>query len=286
MSGVLRMADRLPVRRAPWRPLSISCVTSSYSLPTMTPSGWLRLRRAIRLRWTVPTNSPPSRASCADWCENGGHRALPHAPFSWSSVSRSDRGDWSENAGGRDRPRAPFSSSSMSRSDLTDSSEVDADRLDYMPRDRLMTGVDQPGPWTAAWDKLLLLLNERRDALGRHLQGGFMMVAPVAIKPRARVAAPDVWSIRSIVMELSPPVAPPAGNGDGADLARDLRAAADEPASPGRMQFRQIDALLAKRRNGAGDRTGAGSRCCAATGVGPPRRGGVGVAVQGTARGR
>ena len=28
-----------------------------------------------------------------DWSENGGHRALPHAPFSWSSMSRSDRGD-------------------------------------------------------------------------------------------------------------------------------------------------------------------------------------------------
>ena len=27
------------------------------------------------------------------WSENGGHRALPHAPFSWSSISRSARGD-------------------------------------------------------------------------------------------------------------------------------------------------------------------------------------------------
>ena len=145
----------------------------------------------------------------ADWSENGCHRALPHTPFSWSSVSRSDHGD---------------------------SPEVLA---------------DQPGPWTAAWDKLLLLLNERRDALGRHLQGGLTMVAPIAIKPRARVAAHDVWSIRSVVMELPPPpVALPAGNGDGADLESDLRAAADEPTSPARMQFRQIDTLLAKGEAG------------------------------------
>ena len=118
----------------------------------------------------------------ADWSENGGHRALPHAAFSRSSVSRSDRGD---------------------------SPAVLA---------------DQPGPWTAAWDKLLLLLNERRDALGRHLQGGLMMVAPVAVKPRARVAAPDLWSIRSVVMELPAQLeTSPAGNGDGAGWAGDLR---------------------------------------------------------------
>ena len=35
----------------------------------------------------------PDGNSERPWSENGGHRALPHAPFSWSSISRSDRGD-------------------------------------------------------------------------------------------------------------------------------------------------------------------------------------------------
>lgn len=67
--------------------------------------------------------------------------------------------------------------------------------------------VDSPGrdeqPWTAAWDELLLRGNERREALRRHLQGGLVFVAPLSIKPRLREAAPDLWAIRSLVVELS-----------------------------------------------------------------------------------
>jgi len=59
-----------------------------------------------------------------------------------------------------------------------------------------------PGPWTSAWDELLLRMNERRDALRRRLSGGLILAAPPAIKARARDAAPDLWSVRSLVLEL------------------------------------------------------------------------------------
>ena len=105
--------------------------------------------------------------------------------------------------------------------------------------DPLRSCADQPGPWTAAWDQLLLLLNERRDALSRHLQGGLMMVAPVAVKPRARVAAPDVWSIRSVVIEVPARVERSAADsGDEIEATDGLRSPAGEPVSPARMQFR------------------------------------------------
>ena len=70
--------------------------------------------------------------------------------------------------------------------------------------------VDQEGkkdgPWMTAWDALFLRLNERRERLLRHARGGLVFAAPVAVKPRVRDAAPDLWSIRGIVLE-PPPVA-------------------------------------------------------------------------------
>ena len=74
----------------------------------------------------------------------------------------------------------------------------------------------QPGPWTTAWDDLLLRINERRDALRRHLSGGLVLVAPQEMKARARDAAPDLWSVRSLVIDLQP--SPATGNGS---IARD-----------------------------------------------------------------
>lgn len=57
------------------------------------------------------------------------------------------------------------------------------------------------GPWTEAWESVLLRLNERRDRLRRHLRGGLMMVMPPVLKPLFRRAAPDLWSIRQVVLE-------------------------------------------------------------------------------------
>ncbi len=59
--------------------------------------------------------------------------------------------------------------------------------------------------WSRAWETLLLRLNERRDALRRHTGGGVILVAPPAVKPLARDAAPDLWSIRALVMEAPAP---------------------------------------------------------------------------------
>ena len=66
---------------------------------------------------------------------------------------------------------------------------------------------DSPGapeqPWTRAWDELFLRMNERRDALRARLPGGLVFAAPPGIKPRVRDAAPDLWSVRSLVIDLA-----------------------------------------------------------------------------------
>jgi hypothetical protein len=71
---------------------------------------------------------------------------------------------------------------------------------------------DSPGapvePWTLAWDALFLRMNERRDALRARLPGGLVFAAPPGIKPRVRDAAPDLWSVRSLVLDLEPRIRP------------------------------------------------------------------------------
>jgi len=62
----------------------------------------------------------------------------------------------------------------------------------------------QPGSWVRAWDQLMLRLNERRERLRRTLPCGLILTAHPRIKPRIRDAAPDLWSIRSIVLEPLP----------------------------------------------------------------------------------
>ena len=64
-----------------------------------------------------------------------------------------------------------------------------------------------PAPWARAWDDLLLRLNERRERLRRHLRHGLILVGHPDMKPRTRNAAPDLWSIRSLVLEPQPPTA-------------------------------------------------------------------------------
>lgn len=63
-------------------------------------------------------------------------------------------------------------------------------------------GGPPASPWTDAWDDLLLRLNERREKLRQGLQGGVVIAAPIAMKPRIREAAPDLWSIRSLVLDV------------------------------------------------------------------------------------
>jgi len=62
-------------------------------------------------------------------------------------------------------------------------------------------GADS-GPWSKAWDDLFLRTNERRNALRERLTGGLMFAMPPGTKPRLRDAAPDLWSVRSLVIDV------------------------------------------------------------------------------------
>lgn len=99
------------------------------------------------------------------------------------------------------------------------------------------TAEDEPGSWIRAWDQLLLRLNERRDRLRRTLDCGLVLVAHPRIKPRVRDAAPDLWSVRSIVLEPNPgPVdAPTVRSGEAFERdRRQERPIGDNPyLSPG-----------------------------------------------------
>ena len=66
--------------------------------------------------------------------------------------------------------------------------------------------VDEPGrvngPWERGWDRALLTLNQARQPLRKQLGAGLIVAAPQRVKPRIREAAPDIWSIRSLVIDL------------------------------------------------------------------------------------
>lgn len=65
---------------------------------------------------------------------------------------------------------------------------------------------DSPGakehPWTDAWDELFLRANVRRDVLRERLHGGLVFAAAPEMKVRIREAAPDLWHVRSLVIDL------------------------------------------------------------------------------------
>ena len=62
------------------------------------------------------------------------------------------------------------------------------------------------GAWRldSGMGQIFLRANERRDAMRRHLGGGLILAAPPEVEPRARDAAPDLWSVRSLVLDLRP----------------------------------------------------------------------------------
>lgn len=64
--------------------------------------------------------------------------------------------------------------------------------------------VAKAGSWEGGWRKLIVLMNERRERLRRDVHGGLVLVAPRELKPIIREMASDLWSIRSIVLELEP----------------------------------------------------------------------------------
>ena len=117
------------------------------------------------------------------------------------------------------------------------------------------------GPWADAWWSLGLRLNERRDRLQHDLRNGFVVVAPLDAKVTLREAAPDLWSVRSFVVDV--PLVPREGTDLGGRAAAamqmsgelsvpvtaaehalaDARAAANANDVPGALGM--IDAALA-----------------------------------------
>ena len=82
--------------------------------------------------------------------------------------------------------------------------------------------LDDVGPWAGAWDWLMLRINERRDALRRRLTGPLIFAVHPQWKPRLRDAAPDLWSVRSLVLDV------PGNEGLPATDRSDVSAAASK----------------------------------------------------------
>ena len=146
------------------------------------------------------------------------------------------------------------------------------------------------GPWEQAWDRALLTLNQARQPLRKQLGVGLIVAAPPRVKPRIREAAPDIWSIRSLVIDLDEVVdhaAVVAAHADDAARAspqlpsaspsgpRAAAAAGDETD-----EARELVHLLrtAERRLAGGDAAeavelaGAGGRCRRTARGSPGRR--------------
>lgn len=70
--------------------------------------------------------------------------------------------------------------------------------------------LEPVGPWAQALDHVVLRLNERRDLLARKFPHGLVIAAPPWAKVRVRDAAPDLWSIRALVVEMPAVCAPSA----------------------------------------------------------------------------
>jgi tetratricopeptide (TPR) repeat protein len=121
----------------------------------------------------------------------------------------------------------------------------------------------EPRPWINAWAGVLNRLNEQRETLRSTLHGGLLLVGPPGLLPVARDEAPDLWSYRSLLLELPDPEPdrevrplPALSPGAGPD-AEDLRTFAErsmqpsvEPSGPVREALRAVTAAI---RSGRGD---------------------------------
>ncbi len=121
------------------------------------------------------------------------------------------------------------------------------------------------GPWEQAWDRALLALNQAREPLRRRVGAGLLVAAPPRVRPRVREAAPDLWSIRAMVIDLDGSDDRPPGRRvpEVVDATGELalrpqpsaRAAGGPPDGPGeallaevRDLMRQADRLIAVER--------------------------------------
>ena len=97
--------------------------------------------------------------------------------------------------------------------------EALVDVLAWLDRDEVraaalvwVEAVHEGEAWRRAWETVLLRGNERRERWRRHLKGALVFVGPPALKVWMREAAPDLWAIRALLLELDPLAqsAPPA----------------------------------------------------------------------------
>ncbi len=61
---------------------------------------------------------------------------------------------------------------------------------------------DPKDPWHEAWRWLLQRLNEGREEIARTFRGGLVLAMPDVLKKEVAALAPDLWSIRSLALEL------------------------------------------------------------------------------------
>ncbi|MBA3549612.1 MAG: tetratricopeptide repeat protein, partial [Nannocystis sp.] len=108
--------------------------------------------------------------------------------------------------------------------------------------------VRQEEAWQAAWDQFLLRLNERRELLREQLRGGLLLCAPTKFKARSREAAPDLWSIRSLALD----VAPVASSGSEPTITLREHVPDNPPGSPEAVQL-ALQAVAAAQRAGQAD---------------------------------
>ena len=132
---------------------------------------------------------------------------------------------------------------------------------------------DEPGEWTLAWDRFMLRANEHRDAIRRRFPGGIIVAAPPAVKSRARDAAPDLWSIRSLVLDLQPTSGSPRGRNDpDAPVTRKVADSSDDflYGSPVDVTFglaeaerivRSLEGGPERSPHGGAERTGRRGTC-------------------------
>ncbi len=92
--------------------------------------------------------------------------------------------------------------------------------------------ADAGGPWRSAWVWFLQRLNERRELTQRALSGGLILSGPPALKATFRESAPDLWSIRALLLELAPTPAKLSHDFFHSALL-ELVAPEAEPAKPG-----------------------------------------------------
>jgi len=56
--------------------------------------------------------------------------------------------------------------------------------------------------WSVAWQRLMLRANERRELIRDEVEGGLVFVAHPELKDTIRRAAPDLWSIRALALDV------------------------------------------------------------------------------------